>query len=69
MLDLTIPLIVTNLLRDLKDEHFKIFFSKNAPKTMVELRLQAKKYINAKDVLQIIDEMNLTDLNLEGTNT
>lgn len=65
VLYLIIPLITTALFKGLNDEHFKISLSKNAPKTMMELRLQTEKYINAKKALQTVDEINLTDLNPE----
>lgn len=42
--NLIIPLTVIILLKGLKDEHFKMYLSKNTPKTIVELRLRTKKY-------------------------
>ena len=53
--DLTISSIGTNLLKGLKNKHYQITLSKNAPKAMADLRLQAKRYINAKEELQSIE--------------
>lgn len=66
MSDLTVPLMVTTLLKGLKDEHLKISLSKNTPKTMADLRLQAEKYFNDKVALQEVDEIDLTYLKFEG---
>lgn len=69
MSNLTIPSIVTALIKGLKDEHFIISLSKNASKTIADLRFLAKKYINAKEALQAIDKIDLTGLNPKGINT
>lgn len=69
MSDLEVPSTVTALFKGLKDEHFKMSLSKNAFKTIAELRLLAEKYINAKETLWAVDKIDLTNLNLKGTST
>lgn len=61
--DLIVPSAVTTLLRGLKDEHFKLSLSKNSLNTIVDMRLKTKQYINAKEAMQVVEEIKLIDLN------
>lgn len=44
--DLIVFSAIMDLLRKIREEYFKRFLLKNKPKTMTELRLRVKKYIN-----------------------
>ena len=46
---------LTTFKAGLKSREFVVFLAKNPPKTMVEMLLKAKKYMNAEDALVAIE--------------
>lgn len=50
------------LLRGIRDGNFKRSLSKSSPKTITELSLPVENYINFKEALQAVDDLNLLNL-------
>ena len=51
---------LTTFKAGLKSREFVVSFAKNPPKTMAEMLLKAQKYINAKDALATIKDVEKT---------
>ena len=54
---------LTTFKAGLKSMEFMVSFPKNPPKTMVEMLLKAQKYMNAKDALATIKDVEKTNEN------
>lgn len=61
---LIVSLVVTALIKGLKDEKFKCSLLKSLPKAMNEVRLHVDKYINFEKVIQVVDNLDLCDLGI-----
>lgn len=63
-MDFIVLAVVTALFKGLKDEHYKLFLSKNSCKTMANLSLWVEKYINTKDMICLCNS-NLVKLTIK----
>lgn len=64
--NLTVSLAIMTLLKGTRDEHFKRSLSKNGPKTMTKVRLRVEKYINFDEAMQIVDDLDYSNLGIIG---
>lgn len=59
---MTIYLTIITWLKEIRDKYFKRSLSKNRLKTITELTLRVEKYINFKESFHIVDDLDLSDL-------